>query len=75
VFVIAFFSASAFSIFESFKIGFAGNARTWPEIIRPVVASNHPCQFEAVNGIPVVAVDTSTTESWFRPFFLVRKTL
>ena len=31
------------------------------EIIRPVVVSNHPCQFEAVNGIPVVAVDTSST--------------
>ena len=32
------------------------------EIIRLVVVSNHPCQFEAVKGIPVVAVDTSSAE-------------
>ena len=31
------------------------------EIIRPLVVSDHPCHFEVVTGLPVVAVDTSTT--------------
>jgi hypothetical protein len=35
---------------------------TGQEIIRPVVVSNHPCHFETVKGIPVVVVDTSSTE-------------
>ena len=32
------------------------------EIIRPLVVSDHPCHFEVVTGLAVVAVDTSSTE-------------
>jgi hypothetical protein len=32
------------------------------EIIPPLAVSDYPCHFEVVTGLPVVVVDTSTTD-------------
>jgi hypothetical protein len=45
------------------------------EIIHPLAVSDHPCHIKVLTGLPVVAVDTSTTESRSRPFILARETL
>jgi hypothetical protein len=56
------FPASAFSNFERLKEGSQLLHESGQEIIRLLAVSDHSCHFEVVTGLPVVVVDTSTTE-------------